>query len=447
MKFIAALPLALLPFLACGTTPKNGFEDAGRDDSDASLTNPDGSTSGGFDAGVDSPFKGCGTANYEAKQSPAALLFVLDASGTKADANKYSFAEAALIKAVDDVGFDTASLGLLLYPTGTVAGPACLTSKLPVPIPTEVACKVSGLSQVPLAPAGTEKTNSQTGVRHAIYAQLVASEPNKTGVGDGNPTYDALKVGINALKDYDVKGKRILIYITDGGASCTSLSTRSGYPDGNTETGDCSDWENPDNVVALLKTAHDDAASPVTSFVVGVPGADTSGVPACDPSAAAGSPEKKACDAPPYHVRNALSAYAFAGSPETVDVACTGKAYTQAGADPTTSCHFDMTQSYTKEKLIDAINGIRGKLLACVFDLPIPEAGTVDKGKVNVVYAAGGSDISPFKRKDPKNPCTDGCWDYTSDGKVELFGKACTDVKASTNAKVQIVVGCETMLK
>jgi hypothetical protein len=108
-----------------------------------------------------------------------------------------------------------------------------------------------------------------------------------------------------------------------------------------------------------------------------------------------------------------------------------------------------MTQMYTAAMLSNAINQIRGKVLGCVFDLPVPEAGTIDKNLVNVEYSVGASPTtSIYRRKDPQNLCaTDGCWDYTPDGRVELVGKACAGVKAAPDAKVQIVVGCATLLK
>ncbi len=157
------------------------IEDTGIVEADGG--DPDAATPG-FDGSADSPFHQCGTATYTAHQSPAALLVVLDASGTMSANNKYAFAEQAIIAAIDQDAFDTVALGLLLYPTGFVGGPACIAN-LPV------TCKVSGLAQVPLTMAGILKSNAATGVRHSIYQQLSNSEPNKTGVGDGNPAYDA----------------------------------------------------------------------------------------------------------------------------------------------------------------------------------------------------------------------------------------------------------------
>ena len=70
----------------------------------------------------------------------------------------------------------------------------------------------------------------------------------------------------------------------------------------------------------------------------------------------------------------------------------------------------------------------------------------VDKDKVNVSESVGGGAAADlYKRKTTTNDCkTDGCWDYTTDGKVELLGKACDDLKSSPTSKVTITVGCAT---
>jgi hypothetical protein len=295
-----------------------------------------------------------------------------------------------------------------------------------------VGCGVSGLPQVPLAPAGTMKSGASSGVRHDIYQWLVNHSPSP-GNGDGNPTYDAIQNGISALQGWPMSGRRILFYITDGGASCASVSSRAGYTDGN----GCPDWEHPDAIVTLIKGAHDAAQNPVNTIIVGVPGADGQNGPT------GGDP-----NLPPYHVRLALSSYAYAGSPETVPTNCDGKMFSQSGADPTVSCHFDMTSNYTPQVLASAIGQIRGALSSCVFNLPTPTGGgTVDPTLVNVVYTANGMSYTPYKRANASNGCvTDGCWDYTNDGKVQLIGKACDDLQNATDANVQIVVGCSTVI-
>ncbi len=421
MRNVVFGSLALaLAVVACGSSGRNGFV------GDQSDTTPGASSSGSVvpdGGGVDSSFTGCGTATFQAKALPAAMLFVLDKSGTMAQGGKYAAAQLAIATAIDLDAFDTMSIGLLGYPTGTVNGPACLFG-----IP--VLCGVSGLPQVPLGLAGKDKTSAGAGVRHAMYQWLVSNAP-QPGNGDANPTWAALDSGIRALQAWSGTGKRILFYITDGGASCASMSTRPGYPDGN----GCNDWEHPESIVSLVKAAHDDGTAPVETIVVGVPGAATHGEDA---------------NVPPYSVRLALSAYAAAGSPTTIPASCTGKAYTQTTADPAVACHFDMTTgSYSAKTLTDAIASIRGQLLGCTFELPAPTGGgEVDRDAVNVRSgdAKGTSDL--YRRKDKSNGCAaDGCWDYTSDGKIELVGKACSDVKTKQDAKVEIVVGCKTLVR
>jgi hypothetical protein len=402
--------LAILSVHACGSSDR-GFEE------------PAPITPIGGDGGPDGDaFAGCGTATYQARALPAAMMFVLDKSGTMAQAGKYASAQAAIAQAIDVDAFDSMHLGLLGYPTANVTGPACLLG-LPV------LCGVSGLPQVPLALAGKDKSAAGAGVRHAIYQWLVANAP-QPGNGDANPTYDALTSAITALKAWPVAGKRILFYITDGGASCASLSTRPGYTDGN----GCNDWEQPDTIVTLVKQAHDDVAAPIDTVVVGVPGASSHG---------------EDSNVPPYSVRLALSAYAAAGSPSTIPATCTGKAYTQTLQDPSAACHFDMTTgAYSAATLAAAIASIRGQLLGCTYELPTPEGGgVVDRDAVNVRAGTAAATKDLFRRKDASNPCTDGCWDYTPEGKIELLGRACTDVKSTPDARVEIVVGCKTVVR
>ena len=107
-----------------------------------------------------------------------------------------------------------------------------------------------------------------------------------------------------------------------------------------------------------------------------------------------------------------------------------------------------MSTNYSAQVLTSAIAQIRGQVLGCVFALPTADGGAVDPGSVNVEYSLGSAPIAIDKRATSSETCTtDGCWDYTSNGQVELIGKACTDVQGAMNAKVSIVVGCKTVVK
>jgi hypothetical protein len=365
----------------------------------------------------------CAASSYTAQAAPAAMLFVLDASGSMGNDNKYSDAQLAIVTAMDNTVFNTMSLGLLLYPQKATVPAMC-----PALAGLPVNCAISALTQVPLALAGTDTSNA-TGVRHDIYQELVASTPTK-GPGNGNPIYDALNSGIETLQSFKTS-RRILFLITDGGASCTSQDTpqRPYYVDPN----GCDDWENPKNIVSMLSAAHAFAAAPINTLVVGVQGADNT--------------DKN--DDPPYRIRLALSAYALAGSPETTPAGCNG-VYTQTGADPTIPCHFDLTTTPSFSTALAAdIGKVRSQLLGCTFELPIPKSGTVNMNEVNVEYSVdGGKTIDLDRRASASDPCTTGgCWDYNASGEVELLGAACTAVEAATSADVKILVGCDTVIK
>jgi hypothetical protein len=427
--------LALLAACASSNKTNPGYDGG-------TVTNPDGG--GGGDTGgspMDAPniqgdqmtsdMSSCASQSFTAQQSPAAMLLVLDASGSMGNNGKYANAQQAIVAAMDLTEFNSMFIGLLLYPQ---AAPVSATCPQLLGIP--VNCVVSGLPQVPLALAGPDTSNT-TGVRQSIYMTLANSTP-QAGPGNGNPSYDALQTAVTTLKSF-TQGKRLIFFITDGGASCASQDTpqRPAYTDGN----GCQDWENPANFVTLLKTAHDDPTTPVNTFIVGVQGADTT------------NPGGTNTSLPPYSVRRALSAAALAGSAETVPMGCDG-AYDAANVnndqmDPAMPCHFDLstTPSFGMT-LANNIGLIRNRLLGCTFNLPQPDGGMVDPNKVNVDYSTnGGMPTDLKKRSNPSDQCTtDGCWDY-SNGQVVLIGKACSDVQSSPSAQVDIVVGCQTVNK
>ena len=369
---------------------------------------------------------GCASSVTTATQAPASLLFVLDRSNGMSNGGKWSAAALAIVSAIDQDTFDTMSIGLLASPSAMVTGPACLFG-------IAVACGNPALPQVAVKPAGKDKSTATTGVRSEMYKWLTSNNPD-TSEGSGTPLYEALKGAYAAVRLSSAAAKRIVVFVVNGAADCASLSSpkRPGYVDPN----GCNDWEYPDSIVALIKAAHDDATKPVLTFVVGVPGADTTGA---DPA-----------NEPPYHLKLALSAYAKAGAPELVDPTCDGTFKHPGGADPALSCHFDMTSgTLDADALAKNIIKMRGAALGCIYDLPTPTDGsTVDKNKVNVreESPSGGEDLK--KRSSTTDDCaTDGCWDYTADGKIELLGKACSDAKALTDGSVKIVVGCATLIK
>jgi hypothetical protein len=404
------------------------------------------STSVGFMTGTGG-MPSCAEFTADGEQKSAAMLFVLDKTASMNKQNKWSTAQLAVASAIDNDVFDSMSLGLVTFPVTFTDPPQCLCDDLCAPLGGcsiatckqflggGVSCGTSGLPQIAIAPAGANKSNAPTGVRHDMYQYLVNNSPLSNS-DDGSPIYEALQSGYNALKVSNVEA-RILVLITDGGGSCTSLSnpTRPGYTDGA-----CPDWEYPDTINALISSARTDPNKPIETFVVGVPGSNSNGQ------------MQDGYATPPYQMRLALSTYAVSGSPSSVDPACDKSAvFTQGGAPPATPCHYDLSSgaNFNATSLADAISAIRGKALGCVYALPDPPPGdTIDPGKVNVKTTTNGMVVTVPKRANMTDTCdVDPCWDYTPAGEVELLGIGCKSLTSGDTTKVQIEVGCATIVK
>ncbi|MDC0747208.1 hypothetical protein [Polyangium mundeleinium] len=408
-----------------------------------------GGGGGGIGGGGGGGGPACAKFTAEATQAPATMLTVLDASASMNKSSKWGTAQLAIKSAIDKDVFDTMSLGLTVFPASFTDPSACLCTAVGSPgdIATckllqlvtgapGVSCGFSFPPQVPMAPAGTEKSTAPTGVRRQMYDWLVSHSP-LSNADDGSPIYDALQAGYAALKAENID-RRMLVLITDGGFSCTSVASpaRAGYMDLN----GCPDWEMPKSVNDLITAARTDPTKPIFTFIVGVPGSNSAGA------------KVDGFDTPPYNMLLALSTYAVSGSPDTVDPSCDkGAVFTLGAPAPAKPCHIDLSNGaqFNADALAKAIADVRGKALGCVYDLPLPPPGEqIDKTQVNVNLTLDGMLQNLKKRTDPLDLCPqDGCWDYTPDGKVQLLGKACEGLGAATDAKVDIQVGCETILK
>ena len=194
---------------------------------------------------------------------------------------------------------------------------ACVNSTCEVPLP------------VPIAAAGTLKSSASTGVRHDIAEWLNGNQPETNDPSNSTPIYDAMNYGYQVLQATSI-AKRMMVLITDGGFSCTSVSnpTRPGISDGL-----CPDWEYPTTVNALITAARTNATAPVDTFIVGVPGSNTD----ANAMQCAGA---NCWTAAPYNMLLALSTYAVSGLPSTVDPSCDQSAvWSLNGGPPAVPCH------------------------------------------------------------------------------------------------------------
>jgi Mg-chelatase subunit ChlD len=110
----------------------------------------------------------------------------------------------------------------------------------------------------------------------------------------------------------------------------------------------------------------------------------------------------------------------------------------------------DTSQNVTQQ-FIDALNAIRGAVVACEYVIPTPEAGVIDPDKVNVQYTpgSGGTPVIWPKVADINAcPPTGDGWYYdnpTSPTKVILCPNTCTQVKQDSNAEVSVLFGCKSV--
>jgi hypothetical protein len=344
--------------------------------------------------------------------------------------NKWVTAQQAIPTALDDDAFDSASLGLFTFPSAMVAGPACVFN---VP----VNCGVPMMPQIPTQLAGSTKSSATMGVRHDITQYLAGHAPPSSSVDPANeaPLYDAMTSAYSTLMSATAT-KRTLILVTDGGGSCTSISSpqRPGYVDQNS----CPDWEEPPTVNALIRKWQTDPSTPVSTFVIGLPGSNSTGGMLGTFATA------------PYSMLLALSTYAVSGSPNTVDSACDSTAvFSQTAPAPAHPCHIDLSNAagFTSASLASAIADVQSKALACTYALPTAPMGqTIDMGHVNVVVTVGGVASPVPRRASSAEHCSASpCWDYDPMGNVQLIGSECAAVGKAVDAKVTVNVGCATV--
>lgn len=110
----------------------------------------------------------------------------------------------------------------------------------------------------------------------------------------------------------------------------------------------------------------------------------------------------------------------------------------------------DDSQQNTQSQFAKALQDIRGKALSCEFDIPQPEAGTLDYAKVNVVHRDKDGAQTVYGKVASEQACgADGGWYYDDDkqpSKVLLCQSTCDAVQADSQGEIEVIFGCETHL-
>ena len=373
----------------------------------------------------------------EAKQTPAAIMLVIDRSASITAAHWGSLG-VGVITALDNSLFDDLSIGLLAYPQAYTDPPMCLCDSLGVDLATcraqlapGSACGVVGAPDVAIGNVARQQSLAASGVRRDIGQWLQVTHTRLSTTDDGAPAYAAMAAGYDALKAA-APTRRALLLATDGGFSCAAVSSpaRPGYSNGT-----CADWEQPDTVNQLITSRRTDPTAPVETVVIGLVGSHSTGQ------------MQGSFATPPYAMALALSTFAVSGSPTSVDAACSKTAtFTMAGAAPAMPCHIDLAGSSTPTAtaIADATRLARRRALGCLYDVPtLPNGETFDAAQTRVTLTTDGTVRSVRRRTTPTDACaTDGCWDVDTAGHVTLLGASCDRFCNSARATITLAGGC-----
>jgi hypothetical protein len=110
----------------------------------------------------------------------------------------------------------------------------------------------------------------------------------------------------------------------------------------------------------------------------------------------------------------------------------------------------------TTEGFLDALDAIRGAVLPCNYEIPEPASGPVAFDRLNVELTAPDADVGEtIPKVDGFAECVQGenAWYYTMDPdteqptRVELCPSACEAANAQTGSRIDIVLGCQTVVR
>jgi len=394
---LAALTFAVACSAAGGQASTEGTGGAGAGSSGSGQGGDDfvGSSSGSGTFGG----KNCGASTY-GNQVPGNVLVVLDRSGSMSggngDPDKWAPTKSALGAMMSSASPEL-RMGLLPFPEGKFDDSGLVGCTLNASSPQCQALFADGgckdVAQSPVVQVGPLSTTQS-----AIASWLSAHGPK------GNtPTYWALKTGYGIMKALQSDGERYVLLMTDGEPTTHQPPQNIGgisLPESNIECQELSDIE------ALALDASSGSPA-VKTFVIGSPGSEGAGT--------------------------FLSQLAINGQ--------TQKSPTCSAASK--DCHYQIGQVNFQAELEAVLKQIAGMVTDCVFAIPKGNE-MVDPTLVNVVVETSSGTIETAQDKGHQ----DG-WDYTSpaNDKVQLYGPACDAYKAEKGAKVQIILGCTTVVK
>ena len=347
-------------------------------------TNTIGNGSGG--AGMVTPITAdaaCATGSGAADAIPAVVEMVIDISGSMNESptgmrrpsrtmTKWYITATALKEAVAKLPASIA-VGINFFPNNPPDG-TCINNRVDVPI------------------AALGAANS--GQRRAFNTAIDGARP-----GDGTPTHDAYKFGVETVAASTLAGRKFVLLITDGKPTYSLMCMGDGM------TG-----VDAGPLITAVGAAFTGNPA-ISTFVIGSPGSEDA--------------------------RGDLSQMASRGGTAKAGCSDAGPAY----------CHLDMTTATDfGAALASGLADIAGQIGTCEFTVPAPPTGkTLDPELVNVLYTHGDGTQSSIPQ-DATGMCMSG-WQYDNNlnpTKITLCGSDCNAVKADQGAKIDVLFGCST---
>jgi hypothetical protein len=347
----------------------------------------------GADAGpgIDATFDGhvgsenaCGIGMATAERTPVNMFVMFDRSNSMNDNDKWPNATAALTSFFKNPSADRLSVALRFFPHDMPAVGCTRDGCSNDAESAAVAC-----SQ-PLVPIGTLTADSAPNdtQEDALVMAIANSAPGTSGIGanggGGTPIYAALDGALRWASDYQsmhADEKTVVIFVTDG------------------EPNGCDQDFN--NISLLASNAL--STSGVSTYAIGLEGSSEAQM---DQLAAAGG------------TNNGI----FIGN-----------------------------SANAEEELLTALTAIQGETLSCDFPMPKPidKDMKIDPAKINVTFTPGGGMPATLRQVTDEDACkTSKAWHYDKADKptrIVLCPAACDLVRAEPDAKVEILLGCETV--
>lgn len=491
---------AVVSAMACGSTGDSSFATgndgggSGNGDDGSGVGNGDsgGSLKGGGDSGGgggadagDSGLNACAADTQQAKLAPLDLMIMQDTSGsmwedigttgTAATTSKYTAVKSALGTFMADPASTGIGVGIQFFPLFQdgvpnsctadadcgASGGACLTG----------VCSSSGAFCGVTADCGAHGgTCGGTLQRCAGDPEFICNVNNDCIVNLSGSLYDLRPCNQPEVRGLcyhsfyggtgsvaisctgtDYATPAAAITALPGAATGVNAALNLRIPNGETPT-----YSALQGAYAAAKIYHASHTSDVVAVVLSTDGIPNSGggtgcddvtadIEALATAALTGTPSIKT------FVIGVLS-------PTDNTTAATSLLNGIASAGGTTSATIIGTSATTESDFVTALQNIRGSSLPCQFALPVPEAGTPDYSKVNVVYTNSKTsvdDVVPYVgalADCAADGGANGGWYYDEDpftdsgtpSKVILCPTTCSAVQADATGKVDVVQGCKT---